>query len=213
MRLVRAAVGGAVTSAPAPVGQGGQAADADLGSLLWRAALGLLVVASAAIGLGIAFREPVIAAARVFVEATGGWAVAVAYFVPIFLVVPMPLEAVTTFALLGGVPFWEAAAWGCIGTLAAGPVGFAAGRRLAQMPKIATLLATRGARAQAVIARHGWIALALAAMIPAPYAWFVWAAGALGMRWRTFLLVSLLRVPRVVLYLWFAELGTAAIAG
>ncbi len=202
-----------MTATPAPGGNGAPAADTDLGSLLWRAVIGLLLVAGVAVGLGIAFREPVIAAAQVFVEATGGWAVAVAYFVPIFLVVPVPLEAVTTFALLGGVPFWEAAAWGCLGTLTSGPLGFAAGRRLAQAPKIAALLAKRGARAHAVIARHGWIALALAAMIPSPYTWFVWAAGALGMRWRTFLLVSLLRVPRVVLYLWFAELGTAAIAG
>ncbi len=183
----------------------------ELRRLLWQMAAGIVVVFALLVGLGLAFRAPLLDASRRFVEATGGWAVAVGYFLPDALLMPLPQEAVTTFALLGGVPFWEIVAWGCLGTLLAGPVAYVLGSQLARLPKIAALLARRGAKAHAMIMRYGPIGLAIGALTPLPYALTCYAAGALGMRWRTFLLVSLLRIPRVIFFLWLVELGALAI--
>lgn len=183
----------------------------ELRRLLWQMAAGIVVVFALLVGLGLVFRAPLLDASRRFVEATGGWAVAVGYFLPDALLMPLPQEAVTTFALLGGVPFWEIVAWGCLGTLLAGPVAYVLGSQLARLPKIAALLARRGAKAHAMIMRYGPIGLAIGALTPLPYALTCYAAGALGMRWRTFLLVSLLRIPRVIFFLWLVELGALAI--
>jgi uncharacterized membrane protein YdjX (TVP38/TMEM64 family) len=65
----------------------------------------------------------------------------------------------------------------------------------------------RGRQAFAIVERYGTVGLAIGAITPLPYVWTTWAAGALGMPWRTFLPVSLLRIPRVFFYLWLMEQG------
>lgn len=53
--------------------------------------------------------------------------------------------------------------------------------------------------------RYGLLALALAALTPLPYSLVCWACGATKVRTVPFILVSLLRVPRVAIYLLIIE--------
>ena len=53
---------------------------------------------------------------------------------------------------------------------------------------------------RAVIDRWGTLGLVLCALTPIPYSISCWAAGALHVRWRSFVWVPILRIPRFVLY-------------
>ena len=46
-----------------------------------------------------------------------------------------------------------------------------------------------------------------------PYSFVCWTAGALGMDFRRFWLVSLLRIVRVVFYLWLIHVGVLTVIG
>jgi membrane protein YqaA with SNARE-associated domain len=185
--------------------------DPELRRLLRQMAYGLVGVIVAVTALAYTFRDPLLALSRRFVETFGGPGVALGYFLPDALFMPIPQEAVKTFALLGGMGFWEIVAWGVLGTLLGGPVGYWGGRLLARRPRVATMLARRGARAHAIVSRYGAHGVAIGALTPLPYSLTCWAAGALGLRFRTFLLVSLLRIPRVIFFLWLIELGALTV--
>ncbi|MEY3012978.1 MAG: hypothetical protein RIT45_1713 [Pseudomonadota bacterium] len=193
---------------------GGQARlglDADLRRLLVQMAWGLLALIVAILALGYFYREPILAISKTFVANFGGPGVALGYFLPDALFVPLPQEAVKTFAYLGGMPFWTIVAWSCLGTLTGGPVGYWLGANLARRPRVAALLERRGAKAHAMVARYGPVGLAIGALTPLPYSITCWAAGALAMPFRTFLLVSLLRIPRVIFFLWLIRLGALTV--
>jgi membrane protein YqaA with SNARE-associated domain len=185
--------------------------DPELKRLIKQMAWGLVALVLLIGLLAYQFRDPLMAISRRFVETFGGPGVALGYFLPDALFMPIPQEAVKTFALLGGMPFWDIVLWASLGTLLGGPVGFWGGRLLAKRPRVAALLAGRGARAHGIVARYGTLGLAIGALTPLPYCLTCWAAGALRMPFRTFLLVSLLRIPRVIFFLWLIKLGALTV--
>lgn len=173
--------------------------------LQFAAAIALLTVG----GLGVvwALRPQLDAMGGLFVERFGAWGVALAFGIPDMTGLPFPPESITLLALSGGVSYWEATLAGTLGSLVGGFVGFLAARRARTVPWIATRMAARAASAERLVARHGVVALVAGALTPLPYSLIAWACGLLGMPVRTFLVVSLLRFPRVALYslpLWWA---------
>jgi uncharacterized membrane protein YdjX (TVP38/TMEM64 family) len=69
------------------------------------------------------------------------------------------------------------------------------------------MMARRGREVKLLVERYGVRALLFAALTPLPYSIACWAAGACEVRFRTFFLVSLSRIPRVIFYLWLIEQG------
>jgi membrane protein YqaA with SNARE-associated domain len=97
-----------------------------------------------------------------------------------------------------------------VGSILGGTVGFFIGRTLGTTQWMIRFFQTRGAEAYAITKRYGLVALALAAFTPIPYSIVCWACGAVKIRLRDFLLISLLRIPRVALYLWLIQQGFVA---
>ena len=170
---------------------------------------GLMLLAALAFFAGLVFtlKEPLIRVSGIFVEAVGAPGVFFGFFFPDGFTVPWPNDAFLMFGIQGGLPFWEVAAWASAGSLSGGSVGFVVGRKLKHTGWVRRLMARRGAEIHGLVARYGVIALALAAVTPLPYSLGAWACGALDMRFRTFFLVSLLRIPRICLFLWFIQTG------
>ena len=110
-------------------------------------------------------------------------------------------------ALVGGLPFWEIAFAGGLGSLLGGCAGFAVARRVGQSGWFQRVLHGRGARARLAVERWGVWGVALGAVSPLPYTICAWAAGTFQLGWRPFVAVSLLRFPRVAFHLWVMELG------
>ena len=170
--------------------------------------LASLLLVMVAIGTVVyVFKGPMTAASRFFVEALGGAGVGVGFFAVDAFTLPLPNDAFSAFALLGGVPYWEVVAWGGSGSLLGGLTAWAIGRGLGKTAPFRTLMERRGAEVTHLMGRYGALTLAIAAMTPIPYSVAAYACGAGGMSIRLFLWISLLRPVRVALYAAMIVLG------
>ncbi|MCA9701898.1 MAG: VTT domain-containing protein, partial [Myxococcales bacterium] len=115
----------------------------------------------------------------------------------------------------GGMEFWKVVAWGSLGSLAGGSTGWAIGRWfIARSARLEAFMQRRGGDDMREHLRRGgrWF-LAVAAVTPVPYSITCWAAGATKLPYGEFLLISLLRIPRVALFLWLLERGFVSLSG
>lgn len=165
---------------------------------------GFMVVALA---VSVALQEPLIEAGKMFVESMGGVGVMLGFAIPDALTVPLPGDAFSLIGLLGGLGFWEVVAWGSLGSILGGVLGYGIGRMVRHLDWFERFMARRGAEARALVRRYGTLALAAAALTPLPYSLACWSAGALEMPFGRFVAVSMLRVVRVAGYLYLIKLG------
>ncbi|HAN30405.1 MAG TPA: hypothetical protein DCQ06_02295 [Myxococcales bacterium] len=185
----------------------------ELRAIVWRTVAGIVLLVVVVIILALWYREPLLRFSHRFVEELGPYGVALGYLLPDGFAIPILQDAVMAIALIGGMSFSQVALWSCVGSLVGGACGFFIGRNLSRLPLARRILARHGARVTALMDRYGAAGLAIGALTPLPYCLCCWAAGGLGMRFGTFALISLLRVPRVLLYLWLIELGALTVLG
>lgn len=178
--------------------------------LLVRTGIVLLGLLGAAGAIGLLFRETLIAASCAFVGRWGAWGIALGFFIPDATNLPLPHDLFLMMAATGGLPVWQIVVAGTVGSVAGGCVAFAVSPLVRRLPYIARQLEGRGAAVSQVVERYGAIAVAVGAITPLPYSLMAWAAGILGMRFRVFLAVSMLRVVRVAGYFALIKAGLAA---
>lgn len=154
------------------------------------------------------FESQVHEASAFFVNRFGGYGVALGYLVPDAFTIPLPNDAFTLVGRVGGMSFWEVVAWGTLGSLMGGSVGWWIGHSwIARSARLQRYFTRVGSRMMARYRTGGaWILLA-AALTPLPYSIACWGAGAIGMSYARFLLISSSRVLRVAGYLWALEQG------
>jgi membrane protein YqaA with SNARE-associated domain len=159
--------------------------------------------------LGWLFHEPAIELGRWFVGNFGGLGIAIGFFFPDAFTVPIPNDAFTAIGLFGGMGFWRVVFWGSLGSLVGGSTGWAIGRHLlARSRRLQGFIERRGGeQIRAQLIRGGRYFLAIAAVSPVPYSVTSWATGATKMPYWEFLLISLLRIPRVAAALWLIQQG------
>lgn len=187
----------------------------DVRKLILTAAFGVMGFTAVVAVMGWLFREPLLEVGRWFVANFGGVGIAIGYFIPDAFTVPVPNDAFTAFGLWGGMDFWVVVAWGSLGSLAGGSLGWVIGRYwIARSKRLQGFMERRGGdEMRAQLRRGGRWFLAVAAVTPIPYSITCWAAGATELPFWQFFLVSLLRIPRVALFLWLIEQGFVSIAG
>jgi uncharacterized membrane protein YdjX (TVP38/TMEM64 family) len=159
--------------------------------------------------VGALYRDELKAFSGALVETFGGPGVAGAWLVLDFFPGPvLPQDLFTAFALLGGMGFWETAAWASLGSLSGASLGWLAARRLARHPAYLWSI-QRGAarRVYHLVERNRALTLAVGAISPLPFSVAVWACTATGIRYRQLLLLSLLRPVRIIFYMWLMEIG------
>lgn len=187
----------------------------DLRGVLLGAVLVMMGFTAFAAALGWLFHEPLIELGRWFVARFGGPGIAVGFYFPDAFTMPVPNDAFTAFGLWGGMPFGRVVAWGSLGSLAGGSTGWLIGRHLlARSHKLQAYIKRRGGDEMTAHLRRGgrWF-LAIAAVSPVPYSVTCWAAGATKMPYVEFLIISLLRIPRVAAFLWLIEQGFVSVSG
>ncbi len=179
----------------------------NLRKILIQFGIGLLLLMISLALVGYYFRQPLLNLSNTFVKTFGAYGVALGFFLPDAFTIPFPNDAFTFLGLQGGLGFWECVIWGSAGSLLGGTVGFWIGRLLGTTQWMINFFRSRGSEAYAITRRYGLVALAIAAFTPIPYSIVCWACGAVAIKFRHFLLISLLRIPRVALYLWLIQLG------
>lgn len=184
-------------------------ADFQAGRLVIRAVVGALLLLGLLAGTCYVFKTEVLSASAAFVDIAGGPGVWLAWALLDLAPVPLiPQDVFSTLGVLGGMGFWESAAWAYAGSLTGGVASWFLSRRLAHLPLVHRVL-TRGSgqRVYDLAHRYGAWALAAGAVSPLPYGLAAWCCGAAELRLRTFVVVSLLRGPRILFYLWLFEKG------
>lgn len=142
-----------------------------------------------------------------FVARWGMWGVALGFFVPDATTLLVPPEIFMGLAIAGGMPFWHIVIAGSVGSILGGCTAFAGARMLRRVAWVEKRLAARSEEYAHLVERYGLLALAAGALTPLPFSLMAWTCGLLGMRFPPFLLVCLLRIPRVALYLLPIWLG------
>ena len=157
--------------------------------------------------LGYFLKDELIAVSEAFVGALGGWGVMLGFFLADALVLPIPHDAFTTFGLVAGIPFWTCVAWASVGSVVGAHVGFGIGQYLSHTALYRRVMERRGREVRMLTEKYGVIALLVGCLGPLAYSLVCWAGGAVRIRYRDFLLVTLLRIPRVAGYLYLIQLG------
>lgn len=179
----------------------------DLKRLLIKTCVGLFVLFGAVTAIGLVFRAELVAVGGHFVDLLGPFGVGLGFFLQDALGLPIPPDIYQGLALLGGVPFWTIVFYGSVGAMIGGSLGFYIGRRLGWTRFFRRITEGRGRQIHNMVERYGIWAVLIGAVSPLPYCVACWSAGALGMQFRPFILISLTRIPRIAFYLWLIELG------
>lgn len=174
--------------------------------------MGVLLLLGAFAVLGAVLREPMEAAAHLWVENTGlpGMFMAIALLdsVP----TPIPPDLFTGFAYVGKLPFWEIVATASAASVTGGSVAWAVAQRFSTTAWFQRFIHGRGARPYALVRRYGTVALVLGAVSPLPFSLTCYAAGTLKMPYSRFFAVAMLRAPRILFYLALIRLGWIGVA-
>ena len=154
------------------------------------------------------FKPEVTAASAWFVHTLGGAGIGLGYFLPDAFTLPIPNDAFALVGRVGGMTFMAVVAWGTAGSIVGGSVGWVIGKYLVgRVARLQWYFDRVGSRMMERFQRGGAWILFVAALTPLPYSVACWAAGAIGMPYTRFVLISLIRVVRVAGYLWVLERG------
>jgi membrane protein YqaA with SNARE-associated domain len=173
--------------------------------LIVQTIFGLILLVALLTLLSSYFKPEMEAWSRSFISNTGAWGVGLGFFIPDAFTLPIPPDTFLVAGHLGGLDFWLILIWASIGSILGGCFGFLMIRHFTTYPKIKKWLAPKIQRGEEFMQEYGLWALAVAALTPLPYSMICWACGAMGIRFMPFVAVSLLRIPRVAIYLLLIE--------
>lgn len=179
----------------------------DTKRLLLKTAVGIVLLIGLLVLVSLGFRDPLLEFSKAFVQQFGVYGVGAAFWFLDATSFPFPHDFFLAFGLLGGLQFTPIAVVASIGSITGGCAGYLAGVHLSRTELFGRLMKKRYERAIQLVGRYGALGVAVAALSPLPYSPACWASGAFRMPFKTFFGVSLLRIPRVLFYLWLIELG------
>lgn len=176
-------------------------------ALLTRALVGLgllLVVAALA---GVFLRGPIEVAGAWFIG-TFGWA-GVFAGVLVCDASPLPLthEPILMLAIAQDAPYWAVGAVASLASVCAGPTGYLGGWLLRSRSGARAWVEERSPGMVAFLRYWGATGVAIAALLPIPFAASTWTAGLTGVSFPKVALASLLRIPKTLFYLWIVYEG------
>ena len=174
-------------------------------SVMFQTAAAILLLVSLLIVCSIYLKEPMESSSKEFIQWAGVWGVGLGFFLPDAFTLPIPPDTFLVAGYLGGLNFWSILVWASVGSVLGGSVGFLLIRSLSSRPNIRKWLDRKINKGRVFMERYGLLALGIGALTPLPYSIMCWACGAMGVRFLPFLAVSLLRIPRVAIYLFIIE--------
>lgn len=189
-------------------------AEAYVRRTLWQLLLGIALLFLGMASAGFFFEAELVTLTTSISEAIGVPGMAFGVFLIDTLTLPVPPD--TMLVVVAHGPLRDA--WlpivGLLGLASAiaGNAGYFAAGALGQTPLLRRTIGPHRERMESLFERYGALTVALGALTPIPFSVTCWAAGMLRMRYRTFALVTLLRVPRFFAYYWIIAASAAAVS-
>lgn len=189
-----------------------QSTEKVLSRLLRQTLIASLVLFLGVLFLARFFHEPVLQVSKAFIDFTGPLGVGIAILIADSVHIFLPPDTFLIIAVAAGLSDAWVISSASIGSLIAGCCSYAQGKYL--LPKLDSF--TRFVRKheeklEVYVKRFGFWAVVLGALTPLPYSWTSVAAGAMGMRFRLFLLAALFRIPRFYIYYYLIKGGWIAV--
>jgi membrane protein YqaA with SNARE-associated domain len=167
-----------------------------------QAGVGLLVLLVTLGVIGLVWQEELIAITGTVHDSVGVGGLALLVFAADALTSPIPPDIVLLVISkteLASIWLWLVPAAGVI-SVVAGSAGWLLGKRLGQTEFVLVRWLRARTMNHAVVAHYGRWAVALAALTPVPFSIICWLTGMCHMPYRAFAPVTLLRIPRFIVY-------------
>ncbi len=178
-------------------------------TLLRKMGIGIVALLAVAAALAFLLEEPITVAATAFVERFGLLGLAAGVVVTDSSPLPMTHEPILLIGVSADVPplvLWAVAGTASVG---AGLVGYTCGAVLVSRSRLRGWLKERHPGFEAFMEKHGVKGVAVAALLPIPFALATWSAGMTRIGLGPTMAASLLRIPKTGFYLWLIVAGWA----
>lgn len=182
----------------------------DFKNLIRRALWSLGLAFALLIALGLAFGKRLEALAVRAEETLGLAGLVLTVFAADSFTLPVPPDVALLVVAHGPRSeawYWVVPLLGAV-SMCGGLLSYGIGSRLAALPSVTRLRRVLAGRHAALVRRYGWGAVALGAVTPLPFSITCYAAGALSLPLKGFVLACALRIPRFLLY--YAVFASAA---
>lgn len=178
-----------------------------LGLKLVLGAAGLVAVVSV---LAHFFRPEFESLGRMFIERFGYVGVALGTYIADGLHCPVPPQFYMLASITSGwSELWTIVAV-CVGSLFGGITAYWIARKALGIRFFQRLLARTQRHVDWLFKRYGYWAVAIGSLTPIPYSFLCYVAGGYRMPAKIFVVLSLFRVPKVILYFYLVKLGWTA---
>lgn len=175
-------------------------------ALLQKMGIGIVLLLLVAGALGLLLEEPITAMATAFVDRFGLAGIFAAVVMTDASPLPMTHEPILLIGVSADVPpmvLWGVAA---SASVFAGLVGYAGGALVARS-RVRAWIHAKHPGFEAFMERHGVKGVAVAAVLPIPFALATWSAGMTRISLPGTMLAALLRIPKTGFYLWLIVAG------
>lgn len=160
--------------------------------------------------LGHHFRPQLEELGRGFLDRFGYGGVALGTYIADGLHCPVPPQFYMLASIASGwSELWTIVAV-CIGSMFGGLTAYGIARRASKLKFLERLLARSQKKVDWLFSRYGYWAVAIGSLTPIPYSFLCYVAGGYRMPVRIFLVLSLFRIPKVVLYFYLVKIGWAS---
>ena len=171
--------------------------------------LGLVMLLALAGVVGVVLREPLVRLAETFVGRFGLAGVFGGVMFTDSSPLPLTHEPVLLLGVSAGIDPWTLFAVAASASTAAGPVGYFGGWCVRRSVRFRRWLQGRAPDFTEWMREHGARGVAVAALLPIPFAVSTWTAGMTGVNFPKVLAASTLRVPKTGFYLYLIVKGWA----
>ena len=170
-----------------------------------KTAIGLAILFALCTAAAIFYREELSSVTHWIFGKTGFIGLFSLVLIADTFVAPLPPDAALLIIAKGGAAsdaYWAIPLLGLISALA-GNLGWLIGRQLSSLSFVQRVSNLGGGKQRKLVEKYGRLTVVLGALTPLPFSVTCWAAGIVGMKWSRFAPLTLLRIPRFIVYYLF----------
>lgn len=182
--------------------------DKDLRNLIFQSILAIIIIVGFVIVLAHMLNEPITQFSKLFVDYLGIWGVGLGILISDSLPAFMIPDAFLILGVVGNLGDLEVILFSSIGSIIGGSNSYAIGRYI--IPKFRHgrhLIIKHEKKLIPYLEKYGVWAVVIAATTPLPYSWMCIVVGSFKMEYSKFLVCSLTRFPRFIVYYYAIKFG------
>lgn len=180
-----------------------------LRKLAWQTFWVTVVLVAMVGGGGWLLREPLTEMARWLVENLGYAGMFGGVFLADTFTFPIPPDVYIFIAVASGIDVAPALSTVAVASVVAGNIAYYIGPYVSEIPLLRARIERFRPRGERLFQKYGVWAVAIAAMTPVPFSVVCWMAGTYRMKYKSFAVATLMRIPRVIGYYWLYKMGWA----